>query len=321
MSQVASVTLSAGSHAAVRELWSSSTETSQRTGISFASSKCLRFPDELKIVKQQAANSRLRSGAREQVDGGRCTRSRFTGVQETTYKVNCRAGDLLEVALCTTPLVKICGITNVEDAVIAASAGADFIGMILWPKAKRSVSFDMAARISAAAGAHGAQTVGVFVDEDAETIVRACEAANVSFAQLHGDGARDSLVGLPASLKVTCVLHADKDGVIQTPLPAVTEGGGQIDWVLVDGMQGGSGEAFDWTNLKVPSGVSVHGWMLAGGLNPTNVAEAAQILQPQVVDVSSGVTGPDKLLKDREKVVAFIKAAKGLRSSLAAAIA
>ena len=73
---------------------------------------------------------------------------------------------------------------------------------------------------------------------------------------------------------------------------------------------GCSGEVLDWVNLKVPEGVSKNGWILAGGLNPSNVANAVRLLQPTMVDVSSGVTLPDKLLKDREKVRDFVQAVR-----------
>lgn len=75
-------------------------------------------------------------------------------------------------------------------------------------------------------------------------------------------------------------------------------------------LQGGSGKTFDWTSLQVPKHLATRGWLLAGGLNPTNVAQAVSIAQPTAVDVSSGVCGPDGLLKDHAKVEAFIKGAK-----------
>jgi hypothetical protein len=95
------------------------------------------------------------------------------------------------------PLIKICGITNVSDAELAAKAGADFIGMILWPKARRAVSVETAAKISAMAKNNGAKPVAVFVDEDFADIVRTCKNAGISIAQLHGKGARGSLHDLP----------------------------------------------------------------------------------------------------------------------------
>lgn len=83
-----------------------------------------------------------------------------------------------------------------------------------------------------------------------------------------------------------------------------------VEWVLVDGIVGGSGEKFDWGNLESPRHVAQHGWFLAGGLGPHNVAEAVQQLHPTGVDVSSGVTGPDKLSKDPVKVHAFVSSAQ-----------
>lgn len=209
--------------------------------------------------------------------------------------------------------IKICGVTTPEDAAMAAEAGAHFVGMILWPHARRSVALPLAAEISAAARRFGAVPVGVFVEESAEDIQRACEQADVAIAQLHGDGARASLRQLAPALPVACVLHADKGGRILTPLPA-KRGERLADYVLVDSLQGGSGEAFDWANLSVPRGVSSRGWILAGGLTPENVVAAIAALRPDVVDVSSGVTGPDKLKKDRQKVQSFIEAVRSTSS-------
>lgn len=76
----------------------------------------------------------------------------------------------------------------------------------------------------------------------------------------------------------------------------------------MDGIVGGSGERFDWSALQAPRHVAQQGWFLAGGLEPHNVAEAVARLHPTGVDVSSGVTGPDKLKKDAAKVSAFLSA-------------
>lgn len=183
----------------------------------------------------------------------------------------------------------------------------------MWPKAKRSVSDATAAAIAAAAREHGAQPVGVFVDEDAATIARRCRAAGIGIAQLHGDPARAALLqGLPQDLQVVYVVHATPEGQIVTPLPQQQPLDRSPDWLLVDGQQGGSGQAYDWHALKVPA-LGQRGWLLAGGLHPGNVAEAAAVTRPTAVDVSSGVCGPDGLLKDHSKVAAFIAAATAVQ--------
>ena len=209
-----------------------------------------------------------------------------------------------------TRFVKVCGVTSPADAELAAAAGADLVGMILWPKAKRSVLYVAQARdIAAAARRHGAEPVGVFVDETAGEITRFCEAAKVDIAQLHGDGARAALPDLPPKIRVVFVAHADAAGAVQTPLPA--PGGRPVEWLLVDSLKGGSGEAFDWENMAAPAaGASTRGWLLAGGLTPDNVAEAAAAARPAGVDVSSGVCGPDGLAKDPEKVRLFVERAR-----------
>ncbi|MCO5595760.1 hypothetical protein L7F22_049808 [Adiantum nelumboides] len=205
------------------------------------------------------------------------------------------------------PKIKICGVTNAKDATLAAQAGASFVGMILWPKSKRSICVSTAKEIAHAVRFHKAEPVGVFVDEDAETIDSVCSIAGIHIAQLHGERARASLTDLPSHLETIYVVHVDKNGFLQTPLPESNS----VDWILLDSLQGGSGHSFDWEQLKNLSIKSRKGWLLAGGLNPENVVTAISMLKPDGVDVSSGVTMPDGLLKDPARVVSFIDAVKG----------
>ena len=88
-----------------------------------------------------------------------------------------------------------------------------------------------------------------------------------------------------------------------------------VDWLLVDGVNPGSGEAYDWTKVQVPAGASSKGWLLAGGLNPFNVDQALAKVQPTAVDVSSGVAGADGLRKDALKIAAFMQVVRRARTA------
>ncbi|QCD98603.1 phosphoribosylanthranilate isomerase [Vigna unguiculata] len=204
------------------------------------------------------------------------------------------------------PLVKMCGITSAKDAIMAAEAGANLIGMIIWPNSKRSVPLSIAKEISKAARDHGAEPVGVFVDDDSETILRASDAANLEFVQLHGHGSRSAFPSLILENRVIYVLHAKDDGSLSNTISE--EECSLVDWVLVDSAQGGSGKAFDWARLKLPKIRSKYGWLLAGGINPENVSEALSTLKPEGVDVSSGICASDGIRKDQSRIVSFMNA-------------
>lgn len=209
----------------------------------------------------------------------------------------------------SVPLVKMCGITTVHDAVLATEAGAKFIGMILWPKSKRSVSLNVAKEISKAAREHGAEPVGVFVEEDANEIEQACDATNIAFVQLHGERARGALSNLIQHRHIIYVLHADKDGELLTE-PPNGKCSDLVDWLLIDSLQGGSGKKFDWEKFRVPTEASKCGWLLAGGVNPENVSQAISILRPDAVDVSSGICAPDGIRKDPARIASFMNAVR-----------
>ncbi|PKA65368.1 N-(5'-phosphoribosyl)anthranilate isomerase 1, chloroplastic [Apostasia shenzhenica] len=202
------------------------------------------------------------------------------------------------------PIVKMCGITSAKDAEMAARLGADLIGMILWPSSKRSVSICVAKEISKAARDHGAEPVGVFVDDNLEAMLRAAEATNLEFLQLHGDGSRAALPQLLRRNRIIYVLHADENGKL---LNNVSDGESSlIDWILVDSAKGGSGKGFNWQTFQVPPIRSKHGWLLAGGLHPENVSKAIAVLKPDGVDVSSGICNSSGIRKDPCRIFSFI---------------
>ncbi|XP_072998835.1 N-(5'-phosphoribosyl)anthranilate isomerase 1, chloroplastic-like [Typha latifolia] len=230
-----------------------------------------------------------------------------------------RGGFMCHATKCSSPIeglkkihpkVKMCGITSAKDAEIAAEAGANLIGMILWPKSKRSVSLPVAKEISKAARDCGAEPVGVFVDDEADTILRASDASNIEFVQLHGDGSRSSLPILLQQSRIIYVLHADEYGNLLNNIS--DEESSLVDWVLVDSAKGGSGKGFDWQRFQLPSVRSKYGWMLAGGLHADNVCEAVITLKPDGVDVSSGICGSDGIQKDPKRISSFMSNVKSL---------
>ncbi|HPC83261.1 MAG TPA: hypothetical protein P5234_07755 [Thermoanaerobaculaceae bacterium] len=192
-------------------------------------------------------------------------------------------------------LVKVCGVTTPSDAALAAAAGADLVGFVLDPRARRGVTVEEAAGIAAAARDGGAEPVAVCVAAGAAEIAELAARLHLSMVELHGAPARAAAGELPAGL--------GRIVAVEPGLAALPPGFRPArDLVLLDGPTGGAGVRLDWARLRPPAGVR---WLLAGGLDADNVAEALR-MRPHGVDVSSGVCGSDPRRKDPERVHAFV---------------
>jgi len=199
--------------------------------------------------------------------------------------------------------VKICGITNLEDALFAVEAGADALGFIFYAKSPRCIAPDRAKEIILHLPPFVAK-VGVFANEELDRVKEIMAHCDLDYAQLHGDEPPAQVAALaPRAIKAVQVSSAvDIERLTQYQAVAY----------LLDTYHptkpGGTGEAFDW---ELAVGAKSHGpILLAGGLTPDNVAAAIERVHPYAVDVSSGVEAVPGI-KDRQKVRRFIMAAKG----------
>ncbi len=211
------------------------------------------------------------------------------------------------------PLVKVCGLARPQDAETAVTAGAAFLGVVLAPGGKRTVSAEAAREILAGLPAKG---VGVFVDADADELARAGETAGLSVLQLHGDEPPELAARMRAAGWTVWKALRPRDG--DEFVAGARRYAGSVDALLLDGWsaaaRGGTGASFPWDRVAarldaLPPGVSL---VAAGGLRPDNVGRAVRTLRPDVVDVSSGVEASPGI-KDPAAVYAFVAAARGER--------
>jgi phosphoribosylanthranilate isomerase len=210
------------------------------------------------------------------------------------------------------PAVKVCGLTRAGDAEVAVESGARYLGAILAPGGKRTVTPEAAAVIF---GHLPAQRVGVFVNATAGELRHAAAVAGLHVLQLHGDEPPELAAELRGDGYTVWKAVRPRGG--DDFAAAAVRYAGSVDALLLDGYgadaRGGTGTSFPWREVAerlsvLPPGLAL---VAAGGLRPENVAEAATILRPAVVDVSSGVeTAPGA--KDPGAVRAFIAAVRAL---------
>jgi phosphoribosylanthranilate isomerase len=198
---------------------------------------------------------------------------------------------------------KICGITRIEDALLAAEAGADAIGLVFYAKSPRAVDVRQARAIIAALPPF-VTTVGLFVDASSCELGEILDAVPLDLLQFHGDESPAFCDGFRRPYIKALRVKPDDD--IAAQVEVYRNASGILLDTYVPGVPGGTGEAFDWS--LVPQGLSKP-IILAGGLTAENVVAAIQQVRPYAVDVSGGVEA-SKGIKDAEKIRAFMRAVK-----------
>jgi phosphoribosylanthranilate isomerase len=201
--------------------------------------------------------------------------------------------------------VKVCGIKELEDARVAAAAGADAIGLV-FAESPRRVSVERAREIASVLP-DGVFKVGVFVDEEPEEVLRLAREVGLDYAQLHGDEGPEAVAEIRSGgLGIIKALRV-RDAVSLREMERY-----DADLFLLDSysekMWGGTGTRFDWGLAKVVRGYA--NILVSGGLSPENVREAIELFEPYGVDASSSLEDvPGK--KNGERVRRFVRAAKG----------
>lgn len=199
--------------------------------------------------------------------------------------------------------IKICGITNLEDARFAAGALVDYLGFIFYEKSPRYIEPGEAGAIIN--WIEGPEKVGVFVNQPLDDVNRIAKETGLDYVQLHGDESVEycELVDKP----IIKVIHIEEETVDYLLKHQVEQYAEVADYLLFDtkieGKWGGTGTAFDWNILK-EIGNDIP-FFLSGGLDADNIKEAIETVQPFAVDVSSSLEQKPGL-KDFGKIEAFM---------------
>ena len=208
--------------------------------------------------------------------------------------------------------VKICGVTQREQALAIAELGADYIGINFWPRSKRYLAPEKAAAWMREVPA-STRLIGVFVDPEPAYVEEIASSGLLSHVQLHGDESPEFCASLAErGLRVLKAIQVRDEASLDAIAPyAVAD-------ILLDAYhpqeRGGIGETFPWelaTSFK--RRYPERSLWLAGGLTPGNISQAVLGVSPYAVDVASGVESGAAGVKDMEKVARFIRGARTKR--------
>ena len=218
--------------------------------------------------------------------------------------------------------VKICGLRDIDDALAAAEAGADFLGIVFEPRSRRYVDVEEARLLVRSFrdrwGGDGPRWVGVFANQSLEEVKHVLSYCDLDMAQLSGSESTDFC--RQVNKPVIKVLHVRSDAPAEEVLTEVREGmalyRNEGHMCMLDtfkqGILGGTGQVFDWDVARTLA--REHQLLLAGGLNRDNVAEAVRDVRSWGLDVSSGVETDGR--KDAAKIVEFIEQVRRADESL-----
>lgn len=201
--------------------------------------------------------------------------------------------------------IKICGITNKEDAMWVANLAADYLGMVFAKESKRSVSESSAQEIVTALPPY-LEKVGLFVNEEPKRVEKIIQKCKLDIVQFHGEESPEYCVQFKGKVKVIKAFRIkDEESLAQIPQY-------DVDFILLDAYvdeeRGGTGETFNW-DLAIKAKEFGKPIFLAGGLTGDNVADAIKMVKPYAVDVSSGVESSSRR-KDVDLMQKFINKAE-----------
>lgn len=199
--------------------------------------------------------------------------------------------------------VKICGITRVEDMMVAYRAGADAIGLVFYQQSPRAVSIELAREILQNLPPF-MTTVGLFVNAKAEYIRTVLQEVHLDILQFHGDEIHEDCIAYDRPYIKAIRVRDSMD--IAAKIAEYPDTMAVLLDSYVEGVQGGTGVKFNWQLIPDKLNTPV---ILAGGLTVANVADAIRSVRPYAVDVSGGVE-LDKGFKDKLKIDAFMKEVK-----------